>query len=113
MGVLRRTKYMKDTVAAAPDIAALAHHLAAQAQQPGAAAGGFPFNAIADVSLDQFVAVSKGVAAYDYDQSRLTDVAAGHGIDSFTWEQAARGWNERIKANPAVAQRFNQMYQAG
>jgi len=28
-------------------------------------------------------------------------------------EQAARGWNERIKANPAVAQRFNQLYQAG
>jgi hypothetical protein len=112
MGMLRRMKYRKDTVAAAPDIAALAYRLAAQAQ-PGAGAGGFPFNAIADVSLDQFVAVSKGVAAYDHDQSKLTDVAAGHGIDSFTWEQAARGWNERIKANPAVAQRFNQLYQAG
>ena len=29
-----------------------------------------------------------------------------------TWQQALDGWNARVKANPAVAQRFNVAYQA-
>lgn len=73
---------------------------------------GFDFGAVAGVSLEEFVAVSKGLAAYNYEQSKLMNVAASYGIDTFTWEQAARGWNDRIRSNPAVAQRFKQLYLA-
>ena len=76
----------------------------------GAAPGGADFEPIAGVSLDQYVAVSKGVAAYGYDQSKLVDVAAAEGIAAVAWDMAYRGWNERIQRNPAVAQRFNQIY---
>jgi len=123
-------KDMKDMVEAAPGMVQQAQQLGAQAQQMaaaqqaaaqarmaqfgGAQSGGVPagadFEPIAGVSLDQFAAVSKGVAAFGYDQSRLAAVAASHGIPAFTWETAAQGWNDRIRSNPAVAQRFNQIY---
>jgi len=132
MGMLRRMKDMKDMVNAAPGMVAQAQQLGAQAQQmaaaqqmvaaqqmaaaqqammtPGGAMTGADFEPIAGVALDQFAAVSKGVAAYNYDAARLPEIAASKGIDAFSWDQASRGWNDRIKANPAVAQRFNQLY---
>ena len=133
MGMLKRMKDMRDMVEAAPGMVAQAQQLGAQAQQmaaaqqaaaaaqqaayqaqaggyPGAAPAGADFEPIAGVSLDQYVAVSKGVAAYGYDQSKLVDVAASQGIEAFAWDTAYRGWNERIQRNPAVAQRFNQIY---
>jgi hypothetical protein len=82
--------------------------------QPGQTAAAAPtgpdFEPIAGVSLEQFVSVSKGVAAFDYDQNMLPEVAAAKGIPAATWDIAAKGWNERIQANPAVAQRFNKIY---
>ena len=133
MGMLKRMKDMRDMVEAAPGMVAQAQQLGAQAQQmaaaqqaaaaaqqaayqaqaggyPGAAPAGADFEPIAGVSLDQYVAVSKGVSAYGYDQSKLVDVAASKGIAAFAWDTASRGWNERIQRNPAVAQRFNQIY---
>ena len=133
MGMLKRMKDMRDMVEAAPGMVAQAQQLGAQAQQmaaaqqaaaaaqqaaqqaqaggyPGAAPAGADFEPIAGVSLDQYVAVSKGVAAYGYDQSKLVDVAASQGIAAFAWDTAYRGWNERIQRNHAVAQRFNQIY---
>ena len=126
MGMLKRMKDMRDMVEAAPGMVAQAQQLGAQAQQmaaaqqaayqsqaggyPGAAPAGADFEPIAGVSLDQYAAVSKGVAAYGYDQSKLVDVAASKGIAAFAWDTAYRGWNERIQRNPAVAQRFNQIY---
>jgi len=80
------------------------------AANQGAAPAGADFEPVAGVSLDQYVAVSKGVAAYGYDQSKLVDVAAAEGIAASAWDLAYRGWNERIQRNPAVAQRFNQIY---
>jgi hypothetical protein len=79
-------------------------------QAAAAAPAGPDFEPISGVSLEQFVAVSKGVAAFDYDQSMLPEVAAAKGIAAATWDIAAKGWNERIHANPAVAQRFNKIY---
>jgi hypothetical protein len=81
----------------------------------GPAAGvpdGPDFEPIAGVALDQFAAVAKEIAAHNYDQSRLAEVAAARGIDPVSWETARQGWNRRIHASPALAQRFNQIYRA-
>jgi hypothetical protein len=134
MGMLKRMKDMKDMVNAAPGMVAQAQQMGAQAQQMAAAhqaaaqaqmaqaqaAGGFQaggavasaadLEPVAGVTLEQFVAVSKGVAAYNYDQAKLPEVALNQGIDPVSWQSASGTWNERIKANPAVAQRFNQLY---
>jgi len=133
MGVFKQMKDMRDMVNAAPGMVAQAQQLGAQAQQmaaaqqaavqaqyaqhaamaqPGAAAAGPDLDPIAGVTLEAFAAVSKGVAAFNYDQSRLVDVAASRGISAGTWEEASIGWNQRIRNNPAVAQRFNQLYRA-
>src|SRR6185312_6372900 len=83
MGMLKRMKDMKDMVNAAPGMVAQAQELGAQAQQmaaarqaalaaqqqdaygaPAAMAAGADFTPIADVTLEQFTAVSKGVAAF-------------------------------------------------
>ncbi len=141
MGMMKRMKDMREMVNAAPGMMqqaqqmqqqaqmmgaqaqqmAAAQQAAAQAQlaaaqgqfaQPGAAPAGPDFEPIAGVSLEQFAAISKGVAAYSYDQSKLVEVAASKGVDAGSWDEASRGWNDRIKANPAVAQRFNVLYRA-
>lgn len=130
MGTFKRMKDMKDMLNAAPGMVAQARQLGAQAQEMAAAQQAAlqakamqaqahgqginldnpDFEPIADVSLEQYAAVSKGVAAYRYDQSKLVQIAASKGIDALDWETAFQGWNERIKRNPAVAQRFNQVY---
>jgi ATP/maltotriose-dependent transcriptional regulator MalT len=141
MGMMKRMKDMRDMVNAAPGIMqqaqemqqqaqqmgaqaqqyAAAQQAAAQAQmaaaqgqfaQPGAAPTGPDFEPIAGVSLELFAAISKGVAAYNYDAAKLPEIAASKGVDAATWDEAARAWNDRIKANPAVAQRFNVLYRA-
>ncbi len=142
MGMMKRMKDMREVVNAAPGMMQQAQEMQQQAQQmgaqaqqmaaaqqaaaqarmaaaqgggfaqPGAAPTGPDFEPIAGVSLEQFAAISKGVAAYNYDQSKLVEVAASKGVDAGSWDEAARGWNDRIKANPAVAQRFNLLYRA-
>ena len=81
--------------------------------QPGSAASGPDFEPVAGVTLRQFAAVSKGIAAYNYDRSRLAEVAASQGIDPVSWEAASQCWTGRIQANPAVAHQFNRIYRAG
>ncbi len=139
MGMLKRMKDMKEMVNAAPGMVAQSQQLAAQAQEmaaaqqaaaqaqlaqyqqaqfggvpvsPVAAAAGPDFDPISGVTLNQFVVVSKGVAAYNNDATKMPDVALSHGIDPVSWQAASQGWNDRIKANPAVAQQFNQLYRA-
>jgi hypothetical protein len=137
--MLKRMKDMKDMVNAAPGMVQQAQQLSAQAQQmaqaqqaaaqaqmaqaqgmgqfgglpgtqPGVAPTGPDSDPIAGVSLEEFAAVSKGIAAYNYDQTKLPEIAASRGIPSANWDEATRGWNGRIQANPAIAQRFNQLY---
>ena len=132
MGMLKRMKDMRDMVEAAPGMVQQAQQLGAQAQEmaaaqqaamqaqaaqyggspAGTAAAGADFEPVAGVSLEQFAAVSKGVAAFGYDPTKLPEIAASKGIDAVTWDAASRGWNERIHRNRAVAQRFNQLYRA-
>jgi len=142
VGLFKQLKDAKDMVNAAPGMVAQAQQMAAQAQQMAAAqqaaaqaqmaqqAGAYgngahgngasgdvdpvgpDFEPIAGVELGQFAAVSKGVAAFNYDQSKLVEIAVSRGIDASAWEAAHQGWNERIKRNPAVARHFNQLYRA-
>jgi hypothetical protein len=68
------------------------------------------FEPIAGVALEQFAEVTKGIAAFNYDQSRLAEVAAARGIDPVSWETASQGWSSRMQVSPALAQQFNQLY---
>jgi hypothetical protein len=134
MGAFKRMKDMKDMMHAAPGLIEQAREAGAQAQEMAYAqqaaiqaqmqarqsqvggqvvdTSGPDFQPIAGVSLERYAEVSKGVAAYGYDQSKLVVVAAGKGIAEVDWEDAFQGWNERIKRNPVVAKAFNQAYRA-
>jgi hypothetical protein len=129
VGLFKQMKDMKTMVNAAPDMVKQAQQLGAQAQQYAAAqqataqqasaeqqaavasqASDADFEPIAGVSIESYVAVSKGLAAYGYDPTKAADVAASMGIDGDAWTQASEGWNARMRANPGVAQRFNAIY---
>ena len=132
MGMFKQMKDMKKAVEAAPGIVDQSMQMADQAQQMAAAqqaaaqqamaqqqaaaqqaapaAAGGDFEPIAGVSLQQFAAVCKGLAAHGYDQSKGPEVAASMGIGPAEWQQALDGWNARVKANPAVAQGFSAAY---
>ena len=137
MGIFKQMKDMKDMVSAAPGLIEQAQQMGAQAQQMaaaqqaaaqarmaqygGAQPGAFgqqagptgpDFEPIDGVTLEQFAAVGKAVAAYNYDGTKLPGIAASMGISGPAWESASRGWNDRLLANPAVAQRYNQLYRA-
>jgi hypothetical protein len=137
MGIFKQMKDMKDMVNAAPGLVEQARQMGAQAQQMaaaqqaaaqsrmaqygGAQPGGFgqqgapagpDFEPIEGVSLAQFAAVTKAVAAYNYDGSKLPEIAAAKGIPGYAWDTACNGWNERIKSNPDVAGHYNQLYRA-
>ena len=137
MGIFKQMKDMKDMVNAAPGLVEQAQQMGAQAQQmaaaqqaaaqarmaqfggaqPGAfgqqaAPTGPDFEPIDGVSLEQFAEIGKAVAAYNYDGTKLPQIAASKGIPAYAWESASRGWNDRMMANPAVAQRYNQLYRA-
>jgi hypothetical protein len=133
VGMFKQLRDAKDMINAAPGMVAQAQQMAVQAQQmaaasqaaaqaqlphaDGAEAGPDPvgpdFEPIADVALDQFAAVSKAVAAFNYDPSKLAGIAASRGIPAPAWEAAREGWNDRIRRNPAVARRFSQLYREG
>jgi hypothetical protein len=131
MGIFKQMKDMKTTTAAAPGMIDQANELAepsrqlagtqqaatepaaAQAQQVMAAlAEGPDFEPIAGVSLELYVAISKGLADYNYDQSKAADVAASKGVTASNWNAAVDGWNARMRANSSVGQRFNALYTA-
>ena len=127
MGLFRQMKDLK----AAPGMIKQSQQMGAQAQQMAAAqraayhqaqaeqqaavaaqATDLDLEPIAGVSLEQYVAVSKGLAAHGYDPAKAPEVAASMGIDADSWLHASEGWNGRMRANPGVAQRFNALYRA-
>lgn len=121
---------MKDMAAAAPGLMDQARQMQANAAdiQAGSAhqtapapsiAGRAPasslqigpdFEPIAGVSLELYAEISKGLAAFGYDQSKAVDIAASKGVDSHAWQVALDGWNARITGNREVAQHFNRLY---
>jgi hypothetical protein len=68
------------------------------------------FDPIAGVSIELYAEISRGLAAFNYDIAKGPEVAASKGVSAESWEEAMQGWNDRIKANRAVAQRFNALY---
>ena len=131
MGLFKQMKDMKDMVAAAPGLIDQSQQLAANAQQmqaaqqaaayqqaaahQAAAAGQLApqpggLDAIAGVSLQQYAVIVKAIAPLNYDQSALPGIAASHGIDGASWQQAHDGWNARIQGDPAVARAFSDVY---
>jgi hypothetical protein len=132
VGLLKNLKDAKKTIDAAPGLVQGAMQMKEQAEQMAAAQqaaaqqaasqqaaaqqaappAGPDFEPIAGVSLQQFAEISKGLAAHGYDQSKAAEVAASKGVSADDWQVALDGWNERIKANPAVAQQFSKFYAA-
>ena len=129
MGMFKRMKDMKDMVEASPEMVRQARQMGAQAQEyaaaqqaatgaqtaqmaaPAAAPGGTAdFDPISGVSIELYAEISKGLAAYNYDITKGPEVAATKGVSAEDWNAAMTGWNDRIKANRAVAQRFNALY---
>ena len=134
MGFFKGIKDMKEMVAAAPGMVEQAQVMSAQAQQlqyaqqqqafaqqqqvmaAAQAAGAAPVASgdilapIAGVTVEQYVAIAKGIAAYNYDQNMLPTLAAQRGIDRASWDQAAAGFNARVVSSPAFAQHFNTLY---
>ena len=68
------------------------------------------FQPIAGVSIELYAEISKGLAAYNYDQSKAPELAAAKGVSAENWQAAMTGWNERMQRNRAVGQRFNALY---
>jgi hypothetical protein len=128
MGLFRQAKQMKGIVQGAPEQARAANTFAAQAPQRAVAqpAGavergatllwaqpaGAPadYEPIAEVSIEVYVDIAKGLATVGYDQSKGPEIAAQHGISAQRWETAMAGWNDRIRTSPDVASRFNALY---
>ena len=123
MGMFKQIKSMKDMVAAAPGLMDQAQQINANAQimqsqaaaqqqavaHPPAAQSG-ALDPIAGVSLQQYAVIVKAIAPLNYDQSALPGIAASHGIDGSSWQQAHDGWNARIQGDPAVARAFSDIY---
>ncbi|MCU1359179.1 MAG: hypothetical protein JWN99_468 [Ilumatobacteraceae bacterium] len=133
MGFFKQMKDMKEMVHAAPGMIDQAQVMAAQANQmkamheqqsqaataaafanPAAVPGLTPdlLEPVAGVTVQQYVTVVKGVAAYNYDQSMLPTLAAGQGIDRESWDAASAAFNARVTGSPAFAQHFNTLYRA-
>lgn len=139
MGLFKQMKDMKNTLAATPDMIEESQKMAANAQQMAAAqqaqmaamgqqggAFGMPapptisstaatavgpdFEPIEGVSLEVYSEIAKGLAAYNYDQTKGPEVAATKGVSAEAYQAATDGWNDRMKRNTAVAQRFNALY---
>jgi len=72
--------------------------------------GGPDFEPVAGVSLQLYAEISKGLAAYNYDQSKAPEIAASKGILADAWAAAMTEWNVRMQRNPAVAKAFNTYY---
>ncbi len=126
MGLFKQLKDMKQMVDAAPEMVTQARQMGAQAQEYAAAQQaamqaqavqaaqtqptGADFEPIAGVPIELYAEISRGLAAFNYDITRGPEVAASKGVSAESWQAAMTGWNDRIKANKAVAQRFNALY---
>jgi hypothetical protein len=138
MGIFKQIKDMKDMVNAAPGLVQQAQQMGAQAQQmaaaqqaaaqaqmaqvsaayniPGGQPGSFApdpaaLTPIGGVTLEQYVAISKDIAASgSSDEASAASAASAHGVSADNWKEAVDGWNQRIKTNGGVAHQFNQLY---
>ena len=130
--MFRQIKEMKAMLEGAPDLVeqaraagtqsqrlAVAQAVVRQANAGGTRAGyteagyaraGGEDEPIAGVSLEQYAAISKYAAAFGHDPAKMAEFAAAHGISALAWQNAVAGWNARLRADAAVARRFNLRY---
>jgi hypothetical protein len=135
MGMFKQLKDMKGMMEDAPDMIKNARAMGAQAQEMAAAqqaaaqaqmaaVGAMPgvgsfapdpaaLTPIGGVTLEQYVAISKDIAASgSSDEASAASAAAAKGVSAENWKEAVEGWNHRIKTNGGVAHQFNQLYSA-
>ena len=134
MGMFKQLKDMKGMIEDAPGMVKNARAMGAQAQEMAAAqqaaaaaqmqavsaqygtAGSLApdpaaLTPIGGVTLEQYVAISKEIAASgSSDETSAASVASSHGVSGDDWKAAVEGWNQRIKTNGGVAHQFNQLY---
>ncbi|MFN3258118.1 MAG: hypothetical protein ACE37B_20760 [Ilumatobacter sp.] len=124
MGLFKQMKQAKDAVAAAPDLIQNAQAMqqaqidAAHAQQAAAAAaanaaaatGGGDFEPIAGVSIELYADISRALNDRGGDQALAPVIAAEHGVDQASWDEAVAGWNARMQTNPTVGTRFGALW---
>lgn len=65
---------------------------------------------IAGVSLELYARIVRSIAMVNHDLSMLEPMAALHGVARDAWNEARRGWNLRIGAEPAVNHLFLVLY---
>jgi hypothetical protein len=133
--MFRQIKEMKAMLEGAPEMAEPALPMSAQAQrlamaqaavrqaradgtrsgyaEQGYARAGGEDEPIAGVSLEQYAAISKHAAAFGHDPAKMAEFAAARGITELAWRSAVAGWNARLRADAAVARRFNLRYREG
>ena len=135
MGMFKQPKDMKGMIEDSPEMIRNARAMGAQAQEMAAAqqaaaqaqmaavgampgAGSFApdpaaLTPIGGVTLEQYVAISKDIAASgSSDETSAASAAAAKGVSAENWKEAVEGWNQRIKTNGGVAHQFNQLYSA-
>jgi hypothetical protein len=134
--MFRQIKEMKAMLEGAPEMAEPALPMSARAQrlamaqaavwqakaaggtrsgyaEKGYAQAGGEDEPIAGVSLEQYAAISKHAAAFGHDPAKMAEFAAARGITELAWHTAVAGWNARLRADAAVARRFNLRYREG
>lgn len=133
MGMFKQLKDMKGMIEDSPEMIRNARAMGAQAQEMAAAqqaaaqaqmagmanmpgAGSFApdpaaLTPIGGVTLEQYAAISKDIAASgSSDEASAASAAAAKGVSAENWKEAVEGWNQRIKTNGGVAHQFNQLY---
>ncbi len=128
MGLFKQVKRMRGATHDAPQPLRMANAIGTPAQPPAAAQhaaahawgaatlaaapAGDPadYEPIADVSIELYVDITRGLATVGYDQSKGPEIAARHGVSADRWETAVAGWNDRIRTSPDVASHFNALY---
>ena len=71
-------------------------------QSATATAGAAELEPIAGVSIETFAQVCKGLAAYNYDQSKAPELAAAKGVSAESWQAAMNG-SMTLAASFAIA----------
>ena len=123
--MFRQIKEMKTMLEGAPDLVEQTQILGAQAQRLAMAqaarqaqvewtyAQAGEDEPIAGVSLEQYAAISKHAASSGHDPEKMAELAEVQGISPLDWQAAVSGWNARLRADAAVARRFNLRYREG
>lgn len=111
-------KDIKNTVNTAGNLATQAGELQAQQMQMASGAGmAAPadftdpvWGPIEGISIDRYAQLSAGLAARGFGIADAKQFVESQGVVPGTWEAVVNGWNQRMGSNPAVMQRYGQLY---